>query len=109
MVVTESAVHICSSQDVDAPYCMLHTSSKIVSGMQDTSDACCQACRSEAKCNVWVWCGDAAGCATGRSHKECWLKSQPSLNVDRPAGGRGDGEPFAARPHLLYVPRQAHI
>ncbi len=59
--------------------------------LQDTADACCQACRSEAKCNVWVWCGDPAGCAAGRSHKECWLKTQAALNVDKPAGGRGNG------------------
>lgn len=43
--------------------------------LQPSADACCQACRSLAGCNAWVWCGAAEGCAQkSRPKGECWLK-----------------------------------
>lgn len=57
---------------------------------QESAAACCAACgaASAQGCNVWVWCGNAAGCG-GRKHKECWLKKQQGMRLTHIAGGRG--------------------
>ncbi|WIA28684.1 hypothetical protein OEZ86_011220 [Tetradesmus obliquus] len=60
------------------------------SHLQESAAACCAACgaASAQGCNVWVWCGNAAGCG-GRKHKECWLKKQQGMRLTHIAGGRG--------------------
>ncbi|KAF8072652.1 cyp6 [Scenedesmus sp. PABB004] len=60
------------------------------SHLKDSAAACCEACAGARArgCNVWVWCGEPAGCGAGR-HRECWLKRQPDMRLTHIAGGRG--------------------
>jgi hypothetical protein len=60
---------------------------------KDSAAECCAACAAKPPCDVWVWCGDAAGCGTGK-HRECWLKKAERLNLAKPAGMRGASEFF---------------
>ena len=60
---------------------------------KDSAAECCAACAAKPPCDVWVWCGDAAGCGTGK-HRECWLKKAERLNLAKPAGMRGASELF---------------
>lgn len=75
----------------------------------ETFDECCAACKSEPRCNVWVWCADLAGCLGGRAHGECWLKHAHSLDPMRPNGARGTGEFFlyGNTPTCIYEESQA--
>lgn len=60
---------------------------------------CCNQCRDyrpasddEPSCNVWVWCGNEAGC--GQQFRDCWLKHLP-----RPDGvvpNQGPNVPWTA-------------
>jgi peptidyl-prolyl isomerase D len=66
----------------------------VVSGanhVTQTSDACCEACRKEQQCNVWVWCGNNndSGCSGDRAFGECWLKRASKINPSMPKGLRG--------------------
>lgn len=47
-----------------------------------SAGACCDACRSEPRCNEWVWCGNLPAC--GVQYQQCWLKYRPSpwLDID---------------------------
>ncbi|KAF6263699.1 cyclophilin-type peptidyl-prolyl cis-trans isomerase [Scenedesmus sp. NREL 46B-D3] len=58
--------------------------------VQRECSACCAACQAASAqgCNVWVWCGEAAGCGA-RKHQECWLKKQQDMRLTHIAGGRG--------------------
>ena len=43
--------------------------------------ACCAACQSTKRCNVWVYCGSKANCGT--RHKQCWLKHADNVWADK--------------------------
>lgn len=60
---------------------------------QNSSESCCDKCRGDARCNLWVWCGKPAGCGAGLRHQQCWLKHLVADPVDltQPPGRRGPG------------------
>ncbi|MEW5304340.1 MAG: hypothetical protein WDW36_006957 [Sanguina aurantia] len=94
---------------------------------QPTAAACCQACKDfkpagpdDSTCNVWVWCGDAAGCM--KQFNQCWLKhlihpeaSKPArqgANVAWTSGTIGvdiNADPASLSPKLKGPPRKYHI
>ena len=62
--------------------------------LQDSADACCDLCKADPRCNIWVFCPLEAGCGPGLPHRECWLKhlaAQPPDLAHIP-GKRGPGE-----------------
>lgn len=66
---------------------------------QDSGEACCDLCRAEPRCNIWVYCPLADGCGPGLPNRECWLKH---LVADPPdlaniPGKRGPGEGLQLR------------
>lgn len=73
---------------------MLHPSSSaapFLQPLQDSPEKCCDACRSTAGCNVWVFCGGESGCPQDRARGECWLKKKAELNAVHPQGRRVPG------------------
>ena len=55
----------------------------------ESHEACCDACKSNPNCNIWVWCSNEKdGCSGGRAYQECWLKHSKTLNPSNPSGRR---------------------
>lgn len=54
---------------------------------------CCDKCRGDARCDIWVWCGRPGGCGAGLAQNQCWLKHLVADPVDltKPPGRRGPG------------------
>ena len=53
---------------------------------------CCRLCASSKSCNTWVYCTDAAVCAS-----QCWLKRQPTEAALKGAPhGTGPGVPWTS-------------
>ena len=93
-------------------HCVLLFYSKVSFGIGDcchvqtTADECCEACRSNEMCNVWVYCGSTDGCGGDRQHRECWLKHQEQLNLLNIDGSVGGGD-FPDSPTVMLW-RQSH-
>jgi PAN domain len=69
--------------------------------LQDSPEACCDLCKADAQCNIWVFCPLEAGCGPGLPHRECWLKhlvAQPPDLAHVP-GQRGSGVATACSMH----------
>ena len=63
--------------------------------LQDSPEACCDLCKADTRCNIWVFCPVEAGCGPGLPHRECWLKhlvAQPPDLAHIP-GKRSPGGP----------------
>jgi PAN domain len=92
----------------------------IVIGLQDSADACCDLCKADPRCNIWVFCPLESGCGPGLPHRECWLKhlvAQPPDLAHIP-GKRGPGEalvvgnskhPCTCGPHAPLMGHDAQL
>ncbi len=67
--------------------------------LQNSAEACCDACKREAKCNVFVWCGAKDDCGPNK-HGECWLKKQRLINYLDPDGILGPCEQLHHGAHV---------
>ena len=65
------------------------------SNLMGSAGACCAACESNPRCNVWVYCGDEDGCFEDYLYQECWLKSS-MLPEAREAWDRGPHVPWTS-------------
>ena len=88
-------MHTVPPADIGAPAALLSLLVLVLTRLaciQESEDECCAACIANDKCNVWVFCGDPAGCS-GHKQGECWLKRSEALNMEMPQGARSPGGP----------------